>query len=178
MTRKMKNTDRVEEYVNAAAQHEALRFLEYFDALKAKCESPIEVLLCAALYNWSKTDDLNIDFLPGADEFQAKPYFDEAIFVFQQVKMGPYRADFVIHDVSMPLEIREPRIMIVECDGHDFHERTKEQARRDKKRDRYFQSKGYKVLRFTGSEIWADPDACVEEIIDQVACNEWRNSDK
>ena len=23
--------------------------------------------------------------------------------------------------------------MVIECDGHDFHERTKEQARRDRK---------------------------------------------
>jgi very-short-patch-repair endonuclease len=178
VSRRSKGADRVEDYINAAAQHEALRFVEYFDTLRERCESPIEVLLCAALYGWSKIDDLHIDFLPGADEVRSEPYSDEAIFVYQQIQMGPYRADFVIHDVSVPLEIQGPRIIIVECDGHDFHERTKEQARRDKKRDRYFQSKGYKVLRFTGSEIWADPDTCVEEIIDQLACNEWRNLDK
>lgn len=42
----------------------------------------------------------------------------------------------------------------VECDGHDFHERTKEQAEHDKKRDRAMQKAGYYVFRFTGSEIF------------------------
>lgn len=46
--------------------------------------------------------------------------------------------------------------MVIECDGHEFHERTKEQARRDRERDRFLQSIGYLVFRYTGAEIWAD----------------------
>jgi very-short-patch-repair endonuclease len=66
--------------------------------------------------------------------------------------------------------------MIVECDGHDFHEKTKEQARRDKQRDRFLQSRGYKVLRYTGSEIWADPTECSDEILTELAIDDdWRN---
>jgi hypothetical protein len=48
----------------------------------------------------------------------------------------------------------------VELDGHDFHERTKEQARRDKQRDRVLQTAGWIVLRFAGSEVFADPHSC------------------
>ena len=33
----------------------------------------------------------------------------------------------------------------MECDGHDFHERTKEQASSDKKRDRSLQAAGFLV---------------------------------
>ncbi|MCP4343287.1 MAG: DUF559 domain-containing protein [Desulfobulbaceae bacterium] len=44
--------------------------------------------------------------------------------------------------------------IVVEIDGHDFHERTKEQAKRDKERDRYFTKAGYKVYRYTGSEVF------------------------
>ena len=54
--------------------------------------------------------------------------------------------------------------VVVECDGHDFHERTKEQARKDRRRDRELQAKGYLVLRYTGSEVWRDPWGCVEDI--------------
>ena len=50
-------------------------------------------------------------------------------------------------------------------------QKTKEQAARDKKRDRFFQGLGFKVLRFTGSEIWADAHACVEEIIFNLNTN-------
>jgi hypothetical protein len=59
---------------------------------------------------------------------------------------------------------KEERLLI-ECDGHEFHERTKEQARRDKKRDRELQKFGFQVFRYTGSEVWADPIAVSEEIV-------------
>lgn len=50
-----------------------------------------------------------------------------------------------------------PVFIAVECDGHDFHEKTKAQAQRDKKRDRDLQSIGWNVARFTGSEIFNTP---------------------
>lgn len=51
----------------------------------------------------------------------------------------------------------------IECDGHDFHEKTKEQAKRDKQRERAIIGAGYTVIRFTGSEIHEDPYKCVQE---------------
>lgn len=56
--------------------------------------------------------------------------------------------------------------IIVECDGHDFHEKTKEQARKDKSRDRQFQKNGFLVLRFTGSEIWKSPETCLCDVLE------------
>ncbi|WP_394003573.1 endonuclease domain-containing protein [Xanthobacter versatilis] len=53
----------------------------------------------------------------------------------------------------------------IECDGHDFHERTKEQAMKDRSRDRVIQSLGVSILRFTGAEIHRDPFGCADEII-------------
>lgn len=58
--------------------------------------------------------------------------------------------------------------VLVECDGHDFHERTKAQAKRDKQRDRSLKLAGWTVLRFAGSEIYADPLTCAGEIIDHL----------
>lgn len=169
--------DRVEEYVQAAAQSEAVRMVETIDQLRSRCESPIEELLIAALYAQSKIAPETIFFY--GCELTDGPDFDEASFVFQQANIGPYRVDMAIWDASLPFNHTPPRIMIVECDGHDFHEKTKAQARRDKQRDRFLVSKGYKVLRFTGSEIWADPDAVADEIINELACNDsWRNRAK
>jgi very-short-patch-repair endonuclease len=166
---------RVEEYVQEAANAEALRFTEMCDTLRRQCESPIEELLVSALYSYSLVcPEPQISFHSG--EMPDEPAFDEAAFVYQQVKIGPYRADFAIWDATLPFNHTPPRIMIVECDGHDFHERTKEQARRDKQRDRFFVSKGHKVLRFTGSEIWANPDDIADEVINELARNDsWRN---
>lgn len=79
--------------------------------------------------------------------------------IVSQHHVEPYRLDFAA--VGMKLAI--------ECDGHEFHERTKEQARRDKSRDRALTAAGWRVLRFTGSEVWADPARCAREVFNLVA---------
>lgn len=55
--------------------------------------------------------------------------------------------------------------LVVELDGHDFHERTKEQAARDRSRDRALLLAGYEVARYTGSEVFADADRCLDEAL-------------
>lgn len=83
----------------------------------------------------------------------------------RQVRLGPYVVDFL---VEAALGI----FVIVECDGHDFHDRTKEQAARDRSRDRFLlAAAGTSTVRFTGSEIWRDAELCaaeVEKIIDTL----------
>lgn len=72
-----------------------------------------------------------------------------------------YVVDFLIEywrhkNKYNPDEERIIRIA-VELDGHDFHEKTKEQAKRDKEKDRFLQSQDYFVARYTGSEIYNNP---------------------
>lgn len=74
-----------------------------------------------------------------------------------QEPVGPYRADFVVEMDGLAA--------VIECDGHDFHEKTRDQAAHDRKRDRTMQLMGMKVFRFTGSEVWKDADACVAEAL-------------
>jgi len=81
--------------------------------------------------------------------------------VWHQVCIGNYVADFI---VRFCLDDQN-YYAAVECDGHDFHERTKEQAAHDRARDRFFQSEGLAVMRFTGSEIWRAPGAVSREIV-------------
>ena len=57
---------------------------------------------------------------------------------------------------------------MVECDGHAFHERTKDQAARDRSRDRAVQEGGATIFRFTGSEIWNDPVRCGVTIVEWI----------
>ncbi len=96
----------------------------------------------------------------------------EFIIVCQH-KIDKYIADFVFLYIfydSLSEQIEEIKV-VVECDGHDFHEKTKEQAQHDKERDRRFIDLGYIVLRFTGSEIYKDPFKCASEphrLIDKI----------
>lgn len=75
------------------------------------------------------------------------------MFVEPQVKIGKYRADFLVRNTNI----------IVECDGFDNH-KTKEQIQHDCQRDRFLSKSGYIVLRFTGAEISKDADACAKEV--------------
>lgn len=76
---------------------------------------------------------------------------------------GTYKLDFLIAARSMS---DAPDILIcVECDGHNFHEKSPEQALHDKRRDRHLASLGITVLRFTGREIFQDAANCAQDAI-------------
>jgi very-short-patch-repair endonuclease len=80
-----------------------------------------------------------------------------------QVQVGSYRVDFLF---GSQMSDNDPLCLVaVECDGHEFHEKTKQQAARDKGRDRDLTSNGIKVFRFTGSEIWKNPGACADDVL-------------
>lgn len=73
-----------------------------------------------------------------------------------------YRADFLfVVKVDGSPKVTQ---IVIECDGHDFHERTKLQAARDRQRDRVLTAAGYVVMHFTGSEIVRDPRRCANEV--------------
>lgn len=122
----------------------------------AACESPIEVLFASALEVVAASYGGSVYRSLGA----VHPPQDRILYIVPQYRLGAHRVDFLIwwRDANL----REAAI-VVECDGHDFHEKTKEQAARDKKRDRYLSMHVARVLRFTGSEIYRDPFACAEE---------------
>jgi very-short-patch-repair endonuclease len=98
----------------------------------------------------------------------------DALLVQTQVRVLDWRVDFWIDAHADPASKK----IIVECDGHDFHERTKEQAARDRSRDRSLQSAGYHVLRFTGSEIYRDPTRCAVETLDLASRIFWQHERK
>lgn len=76
-----------------------------------------------------------------------------------ETEAGRFAVDFVVRSTS-----REP--VAIEIDGHDFHEKTKEQVASDKRRERAIVKKGFKLLRFTGSEITRNPRACVADVVE------------
>ena len=54
--------------------------------------------------------------------------------------------------------------IVVELDGHDYHERTKAQVTLRNRRDRAFQVIGAKVFHFSGSELVGAPLEVVTEV--------------
>lgn len=66
-----------------------------------------------------------------------------------------YKADFQIRSGQGKL--------IIECDGKEFHS-TPYASQYDRSRQQAIEALGYRVLRFTGTEIWNDLDGCVAAI--------------
>lgn len=87
-------------------------------------------------------------------------YIDFIIKIKPQYKIGTYYADFVI---SFESPYVEENYVAIEIDGHEWHEKTKEQVARDKKRERYLLRKDFPVMRFSGSEVFHNLKECAIE---------------
>ena len=61
--------------------------------------------------------------------------------VYTQHQVGKYRGDLFI-----------PPRLIIECDGKAYHLNKA----KDKRRDKYIEAQGYRVIRFSGSRINGD----------------------
>ena len=83
-------------------------------------------------------------------------------FLTPQFEVGAYRVDFVFGMTQRP---SARQCIAIECDGHQWHEKTKEQAAKDKARDRYLATEFGAVLHFTGSEIFKDVAGCWMEVL-------------
>lgn len=142
-----------------------------YDIANSTGDSPIEQILAGWLA-WLDGEYLGLVSGAGADWWfelgqddadTENPALgrDELFFgLMPQARVGRYRVDFLILAHGPGGERR----IAVECDGHEWHERTKDQAARDKLRDRELLLAGVPVMRFTGSEIWRDPGACYRHI--------------
>lgn len=79
--------------------------------------------------------------------------------ILEQHPIHQYVADFIV--IHLPTSTK----LVVECDGHAFHDRTPEQAERDRRRDRYILATlGLPTIRFTGREIVRDVKECVNGV--------------
>jgi len=163
--------------------------------LSYECESPIEKIFLWALIILALDSGIYV-------ECHTKSYFislglpvrDPHLKIFLQKGIGNYRVDFfleyseLVPDFENRLKKIDPKTgekleipgtkdesiyLIVECDGHDYHERTKEQAKRDREKDRVLQSIGYPIFRFTGSEIYNDVFSCCKQCLKYLSERAW-----
>ena len=75
------------------------------------------------------------------------------LHVRKQVPIGPYVTDFAVH----------AKKLIIEIDGE--HHFTHDGIKRDKKRDKWFASQGYNVLRINTGDLIENFDGCIETIL-------------
>lgn len=60
----------------------------------------------------------------------------------------------------------------VECDGYEFHQKSKKQVKYDNEREYEIKKCGFDMLRFSGSQIYNDPFKCANDIFDYLLMKE------
>ena len=78
----------------------------------------------------------------------------EGIRVRRQAPMGPYFADFACHSARL----------IIEIDGGGHTEPA--QARHDARRDAWFESQGYQVMRIWNRDLYVDHDGAFDTMVE------------
>lgn len=70
-----------------------------------------------------------------------------------QFKIGPYYVDLCHEETKS----------VCECDGEQYHS-SPEQVEHDRRRQEFIEKQGYKVIRFTGKEIYHYPMQCAYKL--------------
>lgn len=160
----MELTENVRDFLDKTSKKLSLDFYEdIISRLSDGIESPTEQMF---YIEWLFRENNYYSRLPFDLEFQ-----------YQDETTGKYRLDFAVRfeldayfvysdKISLDIfhTIESPRLGI-EIDGHIWHEKTKEQVQYHKKRERFLVANNWKLLRFTGSEIYKDAEKCVDEVI-------------
>lgn len=125
-------------------------------------DSPIEIALFESVRDAVPLFGF-ANFLPFAS---SEPRHREAPVLYWAAQI--WLLDWPVDFIFTVLHPKKPEAisLVVECDGHEFHERTKEQAARDRSRDRRLQSAGYTVFRFTGAEIYSQRNMVARQILE------------
>lgn len=116
------------------------------------CDSPIEKIFLLVMEIYKCTHNVH---------FEIHPQYEI------QTEKGEYIADFLIsfsdYYIATGYYPENNIEIIIECDGHEFHEKTKAQVKRNNERDLALKKAGYEVLHFSGSQIYNDYAKCVSE---------------
>lgn len=146
--------------------HEERFSQDLFVSCLERLESPIEDLFYIAVHAQCQAENIALNPDPQFDEKGALTIGD-GINIRPQVQIGNFRVDFVLSQKGMrPDEILRP--IVVELDGHAFHDKDKKQRAYEKSRDRFLVKQGFRVLHFTGSEVVADPHKVAYEVLDML----------
>ena len=71
----------------------------------------------------------------------------------QEVKIGPYYLDFLLPDMGI----------VIECDGVYWHN-VPGVREKDRRKDKFLESRGYKVYRFEEDEIKSSAVSCIQRL--------------
>lgn len=122
-----------------------------------KADSPIETILGAAVLLLFKNAGKPLLLCMPADLETA----ERRLLLVPQFAWSIYRSDWALYNP------KTTGALLIECDGKDFHS-SADQVAHDRKKDAAAHDRGYLSMRFTGSQISRDADACANKIYQVV----------
>jgi very-short-patch-repair endonuclease len=131
----------------------------------------LKILSLLGLFKSPESDYWRFEALGQTCNEIERVFWDTAYFelskygtLWPQYVVGGFRVDFAL--IRNP---DAPRMKVaIEIDGHDSH-KSKAQRDYDSARERHLQRSGWTVVRFTGSQVYADPPGCVRETVEIVS---------
>lgn len=168
MTEIRKLADNVLQFMRRASDDYGRVNAEHFSQdmfcqlVEGEIRSPIEDMFFIAMHVQCAAGYVPVNPDPIFDNRTSEWVGGYGVYIKPQAKIGKYRVDFLISYTDGP----QPNQVVVELDGHDFHDKNKVQRAYEKARDRYLVASGYRVLHFTGSEVFADPYKVARESMD------------
>ena len=143
-------------YPSSTSAQNKLNYIEIADFGLEACKSPIEKIFAFAV-DILCFDNLKykyIRIIPQEDIW---------------IKDKHYIADFIFNTEEFEeLHFEHPFKLIIECDGHEYHNLTKKQVAQDNNRDFDLKNNGYDVIHFSGSQLFTDPFECATKVLDYI----------
>lgn len=140
--------DAIEKYV-ARHDFDSIFLLTEVIDFPMECKSPIEQILLYALQIIA----------------MEMKWWDIKFSTQEKVKVNGHT---YILDLYFEEDAENPIKIAVECDGHAFHEKTKEQVAYRNQRDMELKSNGIDILHCSGSQIYKEPFGVAFDIINYV----------
>lgn len=151
----------LEEFLNFPKKVQEIILLPFLDqvgfptiAFDKTIKSPIEKIFITAFDYYTSYDNKKKIYLFSQQEIKIKDktYYPDFLFEYDEY-VNNYNTDSKI---------------IIECDGYEFHQKTKEQVQRDNEREYDLKMAGYEILRFSGTQIYKNPIKCAEDTYNYI----------
>lgn len=124
-------------------------------------KSPIEQIFITAFELYCELENKKKVYLFPQQrvDYKDKTYYLDFAFLSDD-----YLSNLVLEDEILNTNFK----LAIECDGYDFHQKTKEQVQRDNEREFDLKMAGYEVLRFSGTQIYNNPIKCAEDTYNYI----------
>jgi len=155
----------VKTFLSLARNSVGLMAANEFDAsvtqeMNGKITSPIEQLFFIAIKAFGRAVGVSVSPTSFEDERRRQL----GVYLDAQAKIGKYSVDFLLTSTN-GFRSTQALPLIVELDGHAFHDKNKAQRSYEKSRDRFFVKQGYRVIHYTGSDVVKNPYLIAHEVI-------------